>query len=89
MNEHYGILISSEELRHFGIKGMQWGVRKDGKRGSSGRASLKSALQKIGAKTSSALDKASLEIGRFVVGAAIGVSISYLTNKVVEKIAYR
>lgn len=23
------------ELKHYGVKGMQWGVRKDGKRGSS------------------------------------------------------
>lgn len=37
MTDHiYGVLISPDELRHFGVKGMRWGVRR--KNPSGGRS---------------------------------------------------
>lgn len=44
----YGVLISSKELRHFGVKGMRWGIRKNRKSGAkSGGKKYNSKLDKF------------------------------------------
>jgi hypothetical protein len=59
-----------EELIHFGVRGMKWGVRKSQSSGSSGSASNKMSTKK----------KVAIGVGATVVVAGI-VATTYILNK--------
>lgn len=57
------MIIKSDELLHYGVKGMRWGVRKDG--GSSGGSKIKKAakiISPVGYATAKGVKKASTTI---------------------------
>lgn len=88
----YGVLISSNELRHFGVKGMRWGVRKSRKGGGrssgSGRKKTMGLLERVGKASVLAIKQTSVFAGKAFVGAAIGYGTASAAQMLVSQLGH-
>lgn len=91
MSDILGVESSYQDvLRHYGVKGMRWGVRKDSS-GSSSGSSKSESVKKAAAKTASAAKKTAVAAGKSagLAGKAasktVGVAKSYAARRADKK----